>query len=122
MLLQLAIEQGDQKRAMIWTEIACCNYPSMAEKMHRRALELRAQAKVEVEGGKRASYDRACVYLTCILTAEPEDEEILREYGGLCYDFKEYKKALSLWEKLAGLHNSDYYNNLCDAARVRIMQ
>lgn len=77
-----------------------------AEKIIQLALEEKA----------RENIDRAEVYIKIVTHLAPENEQGLREFGGLYYDRKQYALALKYWEKALELNRScrNYY--LCAAA------
>ena len=75
--------------------------------------EMYAKAKYYKEQNE---FEKARMFFECCLILDAEKVEVLREYGGLYYDQKDYKKALFFWEKLLRLQKccGNYY--LCGIA------
>lgn len=88
-------------------------------KLQRRAEQLEAKAREawssNIEEAQTA-FETARKYFECILLAEPDNQNALRECGGLYYDAKEYKKALGHWKKLLELSPTKYHCSICAAA------
>lgn len=65
---------------------------------------------------EKNEFEKSRIFFECCLILDPEKIEVLREYGGLYYDRKEYKKALFFWERLLRVQKScrNYY--LCGIA------
>ncbi|NBJ94411.1 DUF4062 domain-containing protein [Parablautia muri] len=57
------------------------------------------------------NFKQAHLFLKWGYLLSPENINVLREYGGLCYDEKNYAQALVYWEKLLSLQEScgNYY-------------
>ncbi|MDE7431437.1 MAG: TIR domain-containing protein [Lachnospiraceae bacterium] len=65
---------------------------------------------------KDEHFDKALMYLECLEIFAPSKEEILQEYGGLYYDFRQYDEALTYWKRALEADNSCWNNCLCAAA------
>lgn len=65
----------------------------------------------EQDNFKQANLFLKWGYLLC-----PENRNVLKEYGGLCYDEKNYVQALVYWEKLLSLQESCGHYYLCALA------
>lgn len=49
---------------------------------------------------KQNEFEKARMFFECCLILDNKKVDVLREYGGLYYDQKDFKKALYFWERL----------------------
>ena len=63
-----------------------------------------------------ALFAEARKYFECILLAEPNHKDALRECGGLYYNAKQFDQALQYWTRLLELSQTGYHYYLCASA------
>lgn len=63
------------------------------------------------EEKKQKNYDKAEAYFRVLMHFVPNDEQVIREIGGIYYDQGQYAKALQYWEKALSFSHScrNYY-------------
>lgn len=67
-------------------------------------------------GSMDKHYEKALMYLECLEIYDPFREEVLQEYGGLYYDFRQYEEALAYWKRALEVNDSCRNNYLCAVA------
>lgn len=72
--------------------------------------------KIAISYKEQNEFEKSRLFFECCLILFPENEDVLREYGGLYYDNQQYKKALYLWEKLLKVQKSSRNYYLCAIA------
>lgn len=65
---------------------------------------------------EQKKFEQAHLFLKWSYLIYPENSNVLREYGGLYYDEKNYVQALTYWEKLLNLRESCGHYYLCALA------
>lgn len=84
----------------------CGNNVYLLDEMYAKAIYYKEQNE----------FEKARNFFECCLILDTEKVDVLREYGGLYYDRKDYKKALFFWEKLLRLQKCSRNYYLCGIA------
>lgn len=94
------------------------------KKMFKEADKLNKQIHAAQESGvdedEQSLVEEAQKYFGCILLADPNNKEALRECGGLYFSIREFDTALVYWTRLLELEKRCYHYYLCAVANKAI--